>query len=192
MIITAIDPGLRDCGWATLDGRGGRLLGAGHVTTAPGDGVGDTQRRLVELVAAVEAPIRRSSLVVVEWSSASGGGFGSGTKVCPMCKRSAGGNAQAALLNAAVAAAVIGLAQAHQIQVLTPAPVTWRAALGHARDEAAIHRVIAAAYPRTVAKLRAAARPHVLDAIGLTLYGRAHATNLFNHNRTTTRGTTTP
>lgn len=183
MIITAIDPGLRDCGWATLDGNSGRLLGAGHVATSKGDDVGDTQRRLIELLDGVRAPIARAGLVVVEWSSSSGAGF--------QRDGAAHGSARAALFNAAAAAAVIGIAHAHRAQVLTPAPVTWRAALGHARDEAAIHRVIAAAYPRTVAKLRAAARPHVLDAIGLALFGRSHATNLFTHNRTT-RGTTTP
>lgn len=191
MIITAVDPGLRDCGWATLDGRSGRLLGAGHVTTAKGDDVGDTQRRLLELLDGLRAPIARAGLVVIEWSSSSASGFGRGSNACPVCHRTAPGNAQAALMNAAAAAAVIGIAHDHRAQVLTPAPVTWRAALGHARDEAAIHAVIAAAYPRTVAKLRAAARPHVLDAIGLALFGRSHATNLFTHNRTT-RGTATP
>lgn len=182
MLITGIDPGLRDCGWATLDGRSGRLLGVGHIVTAKGDDVGDTQRRLIELTEQLDAPVRRASLVVVEWSSVSGAGF--------QRDGAAHGSARAALFNAAAAAAVIGLAQAHRVPLLTPAPVTWRAALGYARDEAALHSVIARAFPRTVATLRAAALPHVLDAIGLALHGRAHATNLFTHNRT--KGPTTP
>lgn len=185
MLICGIDPGLRDCGWALVDTVDSHLVGAGHIATERRDDVGDTQRRLCELTEQLAPHIRRSCLVVVEWSSVSGGGF----------KREGAehGSARAALFNAAAAAAAIGMAQAHRIHLLTPAPVSWRAALGYARDEAAIHAVITRAYPRTVAKLRATARPHVLDAIGLALHGRAHATNLFHrHNRNRTKGPTTP
>lgn len=170
MIVVGVDPGLAYCGWARLDTHGARLLGTGLVTTHKGDQVGDTQRRLLELVDGLRAPIGSADLVVVEWSSVSGAGFqrsGDGA---------AHGNARAALLNAAAAAAAVALAAARRVQVLTPAPVTWRSRLGY-RVEAELHGRLEALYPRTAARYSAGRRRHVFDALGLALFGRDHAVN---------------
>jgi len=183
VLILGIDPGLAHCGWAQLDSRDSRCRAAGHVATSKGDATGDTQRRLLEFVEALRGPVSNSDLVVIEWSSVSGAGFqrqGDG---------SAHGNARAAMLNAASAAAAIGIAAAYGKQVLTPAPITWRSRLGF-RGDTELHQRLERLYPKTADRFNRGRRPHVLDAIGLALFGRSHATNLFTHNHATE--TTTP
>lgn len=175
MIVVGIDPGLAECGWARLDTDGSRLLATGLITTAKGDQVGDTQRRLVEVAEGLRAPIGSADLVVVEWSSVSGAGFqrhGDG---------SAHGNARAALLNTAAAAAAVAMATSRRLQLLTPAPITWRSRLGF-RVEAELHARLERLYPRTAALYTAGRRRHVFDAIGLCLFGRDHAVNQLKGN----------
>lgn len=183
MLILGIDPGVASLGWAVIDSRDARVRRAGCVATERRhDVIGDLQRRLGELLDAI-APVMTSfaiALAVIEWSSVSGAGFqrqGDG---------SAHGNARAALMNAAAAAAMIGAAHARAIATLTPAPITWRSRLGEGTSRGSdelLHTRLARRYPKTAARFRAGQRPHVFDALGLALFGRVHAIN--HHHRGT-------
>lgn len=151
-MILGVDPGLAHTGWALLER--GVLVAHGIVITTRKRGVGDLQRRLAEIGAGLHPQIHRSRHVVCEFP---GGGFG----------RNAGAAAQVA----AVAGVVIGQAWGSGRKVAAPAPVTWRAELGHARGaDEALHAELLDRYP-AIAALLLGHRPHVLDAIGLALYG---------------------
>lgn len=161
MLVLGIDPGLAHTGWALVDASGA-LHRFAHVATGRLPGVGDVQRRLGLVLRDLTAPMRDASVVVVEWP-----GMGGARQAGKM-------NAVAASQTAAAAAAAIGLAvgMGGGRRILTPAPVTWRARLGAKRGaDAALHEALMGRYP-ILADLRLGARPHVLDAVGLALYGR--------------------
>jgi len=153
-VILGVDPGLANCGWA-LVATGGVLLDRGAIATTRGRSTGDAQRR-VELVGRVLYQlVGRADLVVVEWPT---GGFGS--------------NALAATSTAAIAGLVAGLSWSAGTKIRAPAPVTWRTKLGAKRGkDAELHAELAARYAAQLAGLKKGEMPHVLDAIGLALYG---------------------
>lgn len=155
-MILGVDPGIANCGWALVEG--GQLRDYGCIVTRRGDATGDAQRRLEQLGRVLHGKLFGARLVVVEWP-----GFGGARRPGAM-------NAMAASQTAAAAALVMGLAWSAGRKVRAPAAVTWRLALGHARgQDEQLHLDLAARYD--LGNLTAAVRPHVLDAIGLALYG---------------------
>lgn len=152
-MILGVDPAIAECGWALVDG--GRLHARGVIKTAQRKGeVGDQQRRLAEIGQQLWPQMHLAHHVAVE---APTGGFGK--------------NAGAAAKVALVAGAVIGMAWGIGRKVIAPASVTWRAKLGHARGkDELLHAELLRRYPELEALTRGD-RPHVLDAIGLCLYG---------------------
>lgn len=167
-MILGVDPGLAHCGWALL-APGGALVDRGVIVTERHEGeVGDAQRRLAEVCRALYGKVHHAQLVVVEWPSA--GGFGRSGPPCPVCKQ-ARGNAQSSAQTNLAAGAIAGLAWGAGRKVDAPAPVTWRAKLGHKRGaDQALHADLERRYARELAGLRKGDLPHVLDAIGLALY----------------------
>lgn len=166
MLILGIDPGLANTGWALLDKDTARVVDAGYIATKRGGEVGDTQERLLALLTCLRRPMMEDAdVVVVEWP-----GMG-GARVAGKM------NAIAASQTAAAAGAAVGMARGRTWRnVLTPAPITWRTALGCLRgQDEELHARLARVYPQTVARFKKTARPHVLDAIGLALYGRLSA-----------------
>lgn len=166
MLVLGVDPGLRNTGWS-LVGAAGDLDSFEHVETGRRPERGDAQRRLALVMCALVVPMRRASVVVVEWPSA--GGFGR-----PEAGEPARGNATAVAHTNMVAGAIVGLAVGlgGGRRILTPAPVTWRARLGARRGaDHAIHAALLTRYT-LLRDLRAKAQPHVLDAVGLALFGR--------------------
>lgn len=176
MLIFGCDPGLANCGWALVDSRDARVRSSGYIPTSKGHETGDMQRRVADVLERLRQVLDGAlgiGLAVIEWPA--GGGAGSAGRT----------NLNAARQVVAVAGGVLGLATARRIHTLTPAPITWRARLGHARGaDVELHDRLAAVYPKTAAAYRRGALPHVLDAIGLALYGRLESTNL----HTATRG----
>lgn len=170
-VILGVDPGLANLGWCLLDSRDARVRRSGYVPTSKGDETGDMQRRVSEVLSAMRTVVDSLpvALAVVEWPSA--GGSGLAGKM----------NAKAASQTIAVAGAVLGLLTALRIPTLTPAPVTWRTALGCERGkDDALHARLARIYAGTAAAYRKGALPHVLDGLGLALYGRLIASNLIS------------
>lgn len=164
MMVLGIDPGLRNTGWA-LVGPAGDLDSYEHVETGRRPERGDAQRRLALVLKAAVIAMRKASAVVVEWPSA--GGF------VPV-SGNATGNAAAAAQTNMVAGALVGLAVGlgGARRVVTPSPVTWRSRLGAKRGaDHAIHAALLTRYPQ-LRDLRMKAQPHVLDAVGLALFGR--------------------
>jgi Holliday junction resolvasome RuvABC endonuclease subunit len=155
-VILGVDPGIAHCGWALV--AGGELVERGAVVTErDGKATGDQQRRLAEVGRVLHGLIHRADLVVVEWP---GGGFGR--------------NAHSAAQTAAAAGAIAGMAWGVGRKVNAPAPVTWRAHFGHKRgQDELLHGELTARYHEQLAGLRKGDLPHVLDAIGLALYGEA-------------------
>lgn len=152
-VILGVDPGLANCGWALL--ANGRMIDRGIVVTARGKKTADAQRRLTDLGRAIHPLVHRANLVIVEWPT---GHFG--------------GNALAAAQTIAAAGVVVGIAWGAGRKVRAPAPVTWRSKLGHkrGRDEK-LHRDLAARFADHLLGLTKGQLPHVLDALGLALYG---------------------
>lgn len=166
--VLGVDPGLANVGWALVEQsswNGGsspaRVLERGTVRTARQKGVGDVQRRLTEVGEELAPLIERAQFVVCEWPSA--GGFRTATG-----RSSSTAPAQVNL----VAGLIAGLARGIGRRLLTPAPVTWRKAMGakQGKDEA-IHARLLKQYAAELAGLRKGDLPHVLDALGLALYG---------------------
>ena len=159
-MVLGIDPGIANLGWA-LVGAAGDLHSFEHVETERTAQRGDASIRLARILRALRAPLAHASVVCIEWP-----GFG-GARVAGKM------NALAASQTAAAAAAALGLAigQGGRRKILAPAPVTWRSKLGAKRGrDAELHAAFLARYP-ILADLRKGAQPHVLDAVGLALYG---------------------
>ena len=158
--ILGVDPGLARCGWAELD-LAGLVVRCGCIRTKADEGsVGDEQRRLVEVTAAIRDIVANASRVVIEWPSS--GGFARGPDV---------GNALSSGQTGKVAALVYGLAAAFGRPCSMPSPVTWRTALGAVRGaDDVIHAQLRQRHGAALAAVRAGDEPHVLDAIGLAEY----------------------
>ncbi len=160
MLIAGVDPGLAHTGWALVS-RDRDVVACGCIRTAKRrDEVGDEQRRLTEVTAALLLVIPRATVVVIEWPSS--GGFARGDDV---------GNVLSACQTGKVAALAFGLAAAHGRPTMLPAPVTWRSVLGseRGRDEE-LHANLLDRYRSAMPNVRPGDYPHVLDAIGLALY----------------------
>ena len=181
-MIFGVDPGLANVGWCLLNHG---ALTYGHIETAKGDQTGDAAKRLAEvmyglsaglkLLAACPADLAR---VVIEWP---GGGFGGPGKRCPACGKPPGNpltGAQVATTAGAVYGAAYWLLRGKVDRILTPAPVSWRVALGKKwgvpASEESIHAVILERFPQ-LSKLKKKSQPHILDAVGLCLYGELSA-----------------
>lgn len=161
MLILGIDPGLANTGWSLVDSHTARLMDAGYLATRKAAGVGDAQARLTDVLDELAFVVSLSQLVVVEWP-----GMG-GARVAGKM------NAMAASQTVAAAAGALGLARGMGKRVLSPAPMTWRCALGAIRgQDEGLHATFTRMYPATVARFNKGQRPHVLDAIGLALFGR--------------------
>jgi len=183
VLILGVDPGLANCGWALLDSRDARVRDCGTVVTGCEDETGDMQRRAEEVLVAIRPRVSLADLVVIEWPSP--GGFGrptEGEAICPVCRTTKkSGNAKSAAQTNAIAGGVLGLVIASKKDHLTPVPITWRRALGcHRGSDVDLHKRLAAVYRRTAARLTKGALPHVLDSIGLALFGRLKAVNLLS------------
>lgn len=160
-MILGVDPGLAHCGWALVTG--GDVTECGCIVTEKGEATGDAQRRLEEIGRGLHRLITMATVVVVEWP-----GFGGARRPGAM-------NAMAASQTAAAAAMVVGLAWGRGRKTLQPAPVTWRAKLGHKRGkDEALHAELALRFSTAqLAAIRKGDLPHILDAIGLALYAEA-------------------
>ncbi len=181
-LILGIDPGLANCGWALLDSRDARIHRTGVIVTHAVERVGDMQERVSEILHGIDFAMDFPGVIVIviEFPSA---GRGRDQDRAPWAAKSASQTMSAA-------SALRG--RAHGVVkddfILTPAPITWRCALGCKRgQDEALHQQLAARYPRTVARYRKGARPHVLDAIGLALFGRLTATNQTRRSHDLTR-----
>jgi Holliday junction resolvasome RuvABC endonuclease subunit len=168
-VILGVDPGLAHCGWALVNG--GELVERGMIATAAEvvghqerggkrravKAAGDNQRRVADVCRALHGKMRRADMVVVEWP---GGGFGR--------------NAHSAATTAAVAGAIAGMAWGIGRKVNAPASLTWRSHFGHKRGkDEQLHGELTARYHEQLTGLSQDELPHVLDAIGLALYGEA-------------------
>jgi len=155
MIFLGIDPGLT-CGWAALD-QDAQLVDCGVIVAKKGKHVGDLQRRVRSVVHALFAQTPFCDVPVVEWPAAS----------------IRGGRRIENTRTYAVAGAIVGWLHCQQAgsHMLTPVPVTWRKALGaRLGKERDIHSKLERTYNVT-ARVGKTKAPHVLDAIGLALYG---------------------
>jgi len=154
--ILGCDPGLAHVGYALLDGDA--LLDWGAIETDRDRGaIGDMQRRLEEVGRVLYPLIHRAELVVVEWPGGPGGKFG----------------AVAAQQTSACAGLVTGMAWGAGRKARAPATITWRSRLGAKRgSDRQLHAWLAERYRSELTGLRATGAPHVLDAIGLALYGQ--------------------
>jgi hypothetical protein len=169
MIVLGLDPGVAHGAWA-LVGPHGELVEFEHYETEPVHEVGGEYIRLARILRKLRAPLAHAGAVAIERPT---GGFGGNGKRCPACKQPRG-NAKAAAQLASAAASALGLAVGlgGRRKILAPAPVTWRSKLGAKRGrDAELHAALLARYP-ILADLRKGAQPHVLDAVGLALYGR--------------------
>lgn len=176
-MILAVDPGLANVGWCLLYSNG-LIHSSGHIQTAKGDQTGDAAHRLAMVMFGLSKPLLALSVGddevhgygVIEWPGGASGFQREGA---------ASGNARSAIQTSTTAGAVYGalywLLAGHTERILTPAPITWRAALGRAwgipRDEAAIHAGLLDRHP-SLRGLTKKAAPHVRDAAGLAEYGR--------------------
>ena len=158
-MILGVDPGLANCGWALLE-RGDLFAHGVIVTKRDKDAKGDTQRRLEDIGRGLHPYMRRAELVIVEWPGMGG------------ARRPGAMNAMAASQTAAAAAMVVGFAWGVGIKVKAPAAVTWRSKLGHKRGaDAQLHAELASRYAKNLSGYPQGELPHVLDAIGLALFG---------------------
>ena len=172
MIFIGIDPGLASCGFAAVD-IDGRLQALRVITTKKGDGVGDAQSRLGELLVEVRrtfgtcCELPSYTTLTVEWPLI--GGRNPGER-----RATAASSAAQAF---AVTGAVIGALEQRCRAVHTPIPMTWRTKLHGSRTNArAVLEKIDRQYAVTEAVGRTKA-PHAIDALGLALYG-LHLHNL--------------
>jgi Holliday junction resolvasome RuvABC endonuclease subunit len=163
-MILGVDPGLANCGWALVEG--GSLVAHGVIVTKRDrDAKGDTQRRLEELGRGLYPHMRSATLVIVEWPGMGG------------ARRAGAMNATAASQTAAAAAMVVGFSWGAGIKVRLPAAVTWRSKLGHKRGkDEQLHADLAQRYAKHLNGYPQGELPHVLDAIGLALFGELVST----------------
>lgn len=160
-MIVGIDPGLATCGVAVLDDDA-QLQDVAVWTSSKRKAKGDIQRRVAGVVDFVLGYVKASDAVVLEWPA--GGSNRRGSAVMLSRTFAAAGAIFGAVWVCCISAT--GLKQ-----VLTPAPVTWRSALGARKaDDAKIHARIERTYGVT-ARLGKTKAPHACDAIGLALYG---------------------
>lgn len=167
-----IDPGVASCGVAVLDGDC-KLVRVGVYTSKKEKEVGDTQRRVAELLdwfgAFVRAIEGKIEAIAIEWPT------GATTR--------SHGNAHSLGMAIAGAGSVWGHLHglAHHVTSLiyTPTVTQWRRAMGAYKrgDEQALHHRLELTYEviRQVGKLRA---PHALDATGLALFAHQRVSAL--------------
>lgn len=174
-MILGVDPGLANVGWALVLHAGG-LHSYGHLETHKGDQTGDAAKRLAQVMYGLSVPLLAMSTgnalagdrVVIEWPGGAGG----------FQRDGASPNARATIQTSTTAGSVYGAAywllRGRTDRILTPAPVSWRVALGKLwsikPSEEAVHAVILEKYPQLTSLKRKSA-PHILDAVGLALYG---------------------
>lgn len=171
-MILGVDPGLANVGWALLSHNRG-LHSYGHIETERQDRTGDAAKRLAKVMFGLSTPLRavpaaEPLTVIIEWPGGAGG----------FQRDGASPNARATIQTSTTAGAIYGAAywllRGHTERILTPAPVTWRAAVARAvgiqRTEAAVHAYLISIFPQ-LAGLTKKSAPHVLDAVGLALYG---------------------
>lgn len=155
-MILGIDPGLANVGYAVMS-PSAELLTYGHIETKLSKAPGDTNRRLLDILRQLAnrtAGAHGIQTIVIEWPGGAGGV-----------------NAQSVLQTIGCAAFLAGFFTGRERVVLTPAPQTWRTALGGKKgQEAAVHAALMKSYP-ALALLKKKALPHVLDAVGLARYG---------------------
>lgn len=165
MLILGIDPGFT-AGWALIDEHGA-LDSFACVETEPTGKAGDNQRRLAALLKAVTVPMRKASVVGIEFPS-----IGIGQRPGDNAHR-ARWTAKSMGQTAAAASVVMGFAfgLGGQRRIFTPAPITWRSSLDPDADEEELHAAFARRYP-LIADMRSEARPHVFDGLGVALYCR--------------------
>ena len=173
-MILGVDPGLANVGWCLLNDSGDLRL-CRHVETHRTAQTGDAAHRLANVMYGLSdallaiAAEGTEATVVIEWPGGAGG----------FQRDGASPNARATIQTSTTAGAVYGAAywllRGHTERILTPAPITWRAALAKAwgilRTEGAIHQALLLKYPG-MASLQKKARPHILDAAGLAEYGQ--------------------
>lgn len=177
-MILGVDPGLANVGWALLNHG---ALQYGHIETEKSDQPGDAARRLAAVLYGLSTGLRLLDAgtpefrrVVVEWPGGASGFQREGAKHA---------NARAAVQTSTTAGAVYGAAywllRGRTEHILTPAPVSWRIALGKSwgiqPKEEAIHAGILERFPQ-LTSLKKKAQPHILDAVGLALYGHLKTT----------------
>lgn len=165
-MILGIDPGLANVGYAVME-TSGALLAFGHIETKRSKEKGDTHRRLLDILRqlAMRTAGHTDTIdtIVIEWPGGAGGV-----------------NAQSVLQTIACAGYLAGYFTGRERTVITPAPQTWRCALGGKKgQEAAVHARLLRDHPN-LSLLKKKAQPHVLDAVGLARYGLS---------LTTTKGT---
>lgn len=172
-MIFGLDPGLANVGWAILN-RIGSLIACGHIETKKSGRTGDAAARLALVMYDLSEPLRAVEphaldlTVVIEWPGGAGG----------FQRAGANPNARATIQTSTTAGAVYGAAywllRGRTDRILTPSPVTWRAALARAwgtgRDEASVHAGIVGRH-HSLPNLKKKSVPHVMDAIGLAEYG---------------------
>lgn len=174
-MIFGLDPGLANVGWALLTD-GLELHSYGHIETKKSGRTGDAVARLARVMFELSTPLRVAEYaavkncltVVIEWPGGAGG----------FQREGASPNARATIQTSTTAGAVYGAAywllRGRTDRILTPAPVTWRAALARAwgtkRDEAAVHTGIVGRH-QSLPVIKQKSLPHIMDAIGLAEYG---------------------
>jgi len=179
-MILGVDPGLANVGWALVLS-GGSLHSYGHIETEKSDQTGDAAKRLARVMYGLSTPLIALSNgtgidrdnVVIEWPGGASG----------FQRQGANPNARATIQTSTTAGAVYGAAywllRGKTDHILTPAPVSWRIALGKSwgvqPKEEAIHAVILERFPQ-LTSLKKKAQPHILDAVGLALYGHLKTT----------------
>lgn len=157
-MILGIDPGLANVGYAIMAGDIRGLMAHGHIETKRSKERGDTHRRLLDILR--QLALRTASYnndithVVIEWPGGAGGA-----------------NAQSVLQTIACAGFLAGYFVGRERIVITPAPQTWRIAMGGKKgQEEAVHARLLRDHP-ALSLLKKKAQPHVLDAVGLARYG---------------------
>lgn len=180
-MILGVDPGLANVGWCLL-AHTGEVHSCGHIETKKSDQTGDAAHRLAMVMFGLSKPLLalaacedgEHGAVVIEWPGGAGGFQRDGA---------ASSNARATIQTSTTAGAVYGAAywilRGHTERILTPAPVTWRAALARAwcvqRTEPSIHAHLLTRH-QVLASLTKKAAPHVRDAAGLAEYGLMQTT----------------
>lgn len=177
-MILGVDPGLANVGWCLLT-TAGVIDSCWHIETKRSDQPGDAAYRLAQVMYGLSHAFRTMAkmaeadhpvTVVIEWPGGASGFQREGAS---------SGNARAAVQTSTTAGAVYGAAywllRGHTERILTPAPISWRAALarhlGCQRDEEAIHHYLRSLHPG-LRDLKKKSAPHILDAAGLAEYGR--------------------
>lgn len=174
-MILGVDPGLANVGWCVLTASG-ELHSWGHIETHRTAQTGDAAHRLAMVMFGLSKPLLALAAcedgehgsVVIEWPGGAGG----------FQRDGASPNARATIQTSTTAGAVYGasywLLRGHTERILTPAPISWRAALAQAwgtqRSEEAIHASLRQKHPQ-LAGLKKKSAPHVMDAAGLAEYG---------------------